>query len=174
MSSISRLTIRQATRDDLQAVLAVHDRHKGQPTDAPTAVERETWDDIRSADGLTTYCASVGDDVVGTATLCVMPNLTYDCAPTAFIEAVVVIPEYRRQGIATALLRQILADAAAAGCNKIQLLSHKRHASDGAHVLYVNLGFVAEAEGFRTYLKDVPEAVAAAREPEQGQDTGPS
>jgi hypothetical protein len=35
----------------------------------------------------------------------------------------------------------------------VQLLSHKRHAVDGAHGLYLGLGFDAEAEGFRLYLR---------------------
>jgi GNAT superfamily N-acetyltransferase len=59
-----------------------------------------------------------------------------------------------RRGLATATLQRILDDARASGCNKVQLLSHKRHASDGAHRLYANLGFDAEAEGFRLYLAE--------------------
>ena len=35
---------------------------------------------------------------------------------------------------------------------KVQLLTHKRHATDGAHALYESMGFEAEAEGFRLYL----------------------
>ncbi|MGH9259298.1 MAG: hypothetical protein ACRD08_05255 [Acidimicrobiales bacterium] len=35
---------------------------------------------------------------------------------------------------------------------KVQLLSHKRHADDGAHAFYRSLGFASEAEGFRIYL----------------------
>jgi hypothetical protein len=34
------------------------------------------------------------------------------------------------------------------------VLTHKRHAIDGAHDLYRALGFKAEAEGFRLYLRD--------------------
>jgi hypothetical protein len=44
----------------------------------------------------------------------------------------------------------------------VQLLSHKRHATDGAHELYTKLGFDAEAEGFRLYLHEVPEEVKLA------------
>jgi hypothetical protein len=62
-------------------------------------------------------------------------------------------------------MQRVLADARAAACNKVQLLSHKRHATDGAHRLYANLGFEAEAEGFRLYLQEVPTAVAAERSP---------
>ena len=85
-----------------------------------------------------------------------MPNLTYKCAPTAFIEAVVVDYRYRRKRVATAVLNQVLADAGAAGCNRVQLLSHKRHADDRGHGLYRSLGFEPEAEGFRRYLLDRP------------------
>ena len=100
---------------------------------------------------LTLYLADVDGEAVGTATLLMMPNLTYGCAPTAFVEAVVVVAAHRRRGIATTIMRRVLDDTRAAGCNKVQLLSHKRHATDGAHGLYTALGFEPEAEGFRLY-----------------------
>lgn len=105
---------------------------------------------------LSIYVAEVEDEIVGTATAMLMLNVTYGCAPTAFIEAVVVQPSHRRRGFAKAMLQRILADALAAGCNKVQLLSHKRHATDGAHHLYSTLGFESEAEGFRLYLTERP------------------
>jgi GNAT superfamily N-acetyltransferase len=99
-----------------------------------------------------------------------MPNVTYDCAPTVFVEAVVVAPRYRRQGIAGAIVQRVLADANAAACNKVQLLSHKRHATDGAHRLYTSIGFEAEAEGFRVYLQGAPGSshLASGRDDEVG------
>jgi ribosomal protein S18 acetylase RimI-like enzyme len=92
------------------------------------------------------------------------PNITYDCRPTAIIEAVVVAHPYRRRGVATCLLRHLLQDMKSAGCTKVQLLSHKRHSGDGAHRLYTSLGFEPEAEGFRLYLGKIPDAVAGARQ----------
>ncbi len=157
--------IRPTTHDDLLAVLRVH-AHRDPGGTAPeqaTRVQTATWDLMMGRDGLTLYLAEIGGVAVGTATLLVLPNLTYDCQPSALVEAVVVDMAYRRRGIATALIRRMLADTAAAGCNKIQLLSHKRHAHDGAHRLYIALGFEAEAEGFRLYQRQVPVAVAAAR-----------
>jgi hypothetical protein len=50
------------------------------------------------------------------------------------------------------MLASLVDDARAAGCRKVQLLSHKRHVSDGAHDLYLKAGFEPEAEGFRRYL----------------------
>lgn len=80
------------------------------------------------------------------------PNITYDCRPSAFIEAVGVKYEHRRRGVARMIMQRVLQDARSAGCHKVQLLTHKRHATDGAHDLYRSLGFSAEAEGFRVYL----------------------
>ena len=56
--------------------------------------------------------------------------------PTAFVKAVVVVACISTEGL--------LENARSAGCNKVQLLSHKRHAADGAHRLYVQLGFEPE------------------------------
>ena len=110
------------------------------------------WARMRRTADVTVYLAWLGDDAVGTTTLCVMPHVVNDCRPTAFIEAVYVRDEPRRRGVATMLLERNIADAVAAGCHKLQLLSHKRHATDGAFDLYRSLGFEAEAEGFRIYL----------------------
>lgn len=109
------------------------------------------------------YLADLDGDAVGTAPAMTFPNITYDCHPTAIIEAVVVAHSYRRQGVAMLLLQRILEDMQSAGCNKVQLLSHKRHSSDGAHRLYTSLGFEPEAEGCRLYLGQVPKAVEEAR-----------
>lgn len=156
--------VRPAREADLTALLELYDgRDHWDGRRGPSALERDTWSAMRATPGLTVYLAESGERLVGTATLVVMANLTYACAPSALIEAVLVLPSKRRRGVATALLRRALEDAEAAGCNKVQLLSHKRHAGDGAHRLYDSLGFEAEAEGFRRYLGEVPVAVQAAR-----------
>jgi GNAT superfamily N-acetyltransferase len=161
------LVIRVASRKDLLGVLRAHGHRDpgGSSPEIATPLQRSTWDLMMGRDGLVVYLAETDGIAVGTATLLLLPNLTYDCQPSAFIEAVVVDVDYRRRGIATAMMGQILEDTAAAGCNKIQLLSHKRHQHDGAHQLYMDLGFEAEAEGFRLYQQRVPDAVSAARSP---------
>jgi hypothetical protein len=57
------------------------------------------------------------------------------------------------------LMRRLLSDARSAGCNKVQLLSHKRHVADGAYRRYAAPRLEPEAEGFRRYLQEVPAAV---------------
>lgn len=160
------MAVRLAGRDDLLAVLSVHARRDDPAAPTPVSSSREmaAWDRMTASPDLTVYLAEFGGVAVGTASMMVMPNVTYGCQPTAFIEAVVVAADHRRRGIATSMLRRALEDARRDGCNKVQLLSHKRHVSDGAHRLYTSVGFEAEAEGFRLYLGEVPAAVAAARD----------
>ena len=117
-----------------------------------TASQRTTWNRMLRTPNLTTYVAETGGEVVGTTSLLLMPHLTYDCHPSAFIEAMVVAPGHRRRGVGRMLMERVLDDALRAGVRKVQLLSHKRHAEDGAHAFYRSLRFRAEAEGFRLYL----------------------
>lgn len=160
MISHAPAAVRTAGRDDLQAVLDVHARQGSRPAGPPSRPERDTWARMMALDGLSVYVAEVDGVLVGTATAMTMPNVTYGCAPTVFVEAVVVLPEHRRRGIARSMMRTILADARRGGCNKVQLLSHKRHAHDGAHRLYASVGFEPEAEGFRLYLGERPRHAA--------------
>jgi GNAT superfamily N-acetyltransferase len=151
---VTQYTIRRAEPNDLEATLAVLAAAATRPDTAPRLErQREAWGRMIATQDLTIYLADHGTEPVGTATMLVMPHLTYDCAPTAFIEAVVVTPRHRRRGVARQLLGHALDDARTAGCLKVQLLSHKRHADDGAHRLYETAGFIAEAEGFRLYLQ---------------------
>jgi len=152
-------SVRRASASDLFEVLAVLQQNAPSPplegvsaTVAISKEQRATWKRILATPNLTVYLAEHGREAVGTACLLVMPNLTYHCQPTAFIEAVVVAYAHRRRGVARLMLGRILDDARAAGCHKVQLLSHKRHADDGGHQLYRSVGFEAEAEGFRLYL----------------------
>jgi GNAT superfamily N-acetyltransferase len=155
--------VRRADMHDLVRVLGVlaenqSDRpddeslEEADPVPSPTDRQIAMWERIQATPDVTVFLAETGDEAVGTACLSVLPNITYDCRPTAFIEAVVVKYAHRRRGVARSILRQVLRDAQWAGCHKVQLLTHKRHATDGAHDLYRSLGFVAEAEGYRLYV----------------------
>jgi GNAT superfamily N-acetyltransferase len=145
-------TVRPAGPGDLLGVLRVHERDPSLGPSGVTDRQRATWDRIMAAEGLTVYVACDGGEAVGVVSLQTMPNLGYDCRPSAFLEAMVVAEGHRRRGIGRLLVERALGDAAAAGCHKVQLLTHKRHATDGAHDFYRAVGFTAEAEGFRLYL----------------------
>jgi GNAT superfamily N-acetyltransferase len=166
MNNVSgAFVVRAAGEADLSAVLRVLSRagSQGSALRYPSDLERQAWARMMRTVDLTVYLGEIDGEPIATAALLIMPHLTYECAPTAFIEAVVVVPEHRRKGFATELVQRALSDARELGCNKVQLLSHKRHVVDGAHRLYEKLGFEPEAEGFRLYLQQVPPVVQTAQ-----------
>lgn len=156
-------SVRPAVQEDLLGLLQLFSRaDEGlrAGVEFSSATEVSTWAAMLRTENLTTYVAESDGEVVGTALLLTMPNLGYGCRPSGFIEAMVVAASHRRLGVAQQILRRLLADADSAGCHKIQLLTHKRHAADGAHDFYRSMGFEPEAEGFRLYLGPDPEQTA--------------
>jgi GNAT superfamily N-acetyltransferase len=85
--------------------------------------------------------------VVATATLGIVPNLSYRGRSWAFIESIVVDYPARRKGYGEALVRYAIEEARRAGCYKVSLTSNKRRPE--AHRFYEKLGFTATHEGFR-------------------------
>ena len=66
-----------------------------------------------------------------------MPSSRNHTGKNAYITSVFVEPEYRRQGIASEMLRRIVARAQAYGCVNIMLT-----ATDMGKPLYEKLGFI--------------------------------
>jgi GNAT superfamily N-acetyltransferase len=149
---VGKYDIRAAEPNDLLSVARLIERRPELSTCDLTEAQREAWSRMMGREGLTVYVAWSADDAIGTTALLVMPHITYSCRPTAFLESMYVREEHRRQGVARMMVERVLEDAREAGCYKVQLLTHKRHADDGAHAFYRSMGFDAEAEGFRRYL----------------------
>lgn len=59
--------------------------------------------------------------LVATCTLTVIPNFSRGLKPYGVIENVVTDPNYRRRGLATAVLRAALGEAWSRGCYKVML-----------------------------------------------------
>ncbi|MFF3442096.1 GNAT family N-acetyltransferase [Streptosporangium sp. NPDC002721] len=83
MDAVVPCTVRTARPEDLSAVLRIYaaeqDPEDGSPRVA-SDLEQRTWARMMRSDDLTVYLAEDDDQVVGTATLMTMPNLTYGCA----------------------------------------------------------------------------------------------
>lgn len=147
-------SVRPATEGDLRSVAAVLARRPDAPDFPVSERQRATWARMLATENLTVYVAEgPGGEIVGTTSLLVSPNLSYNCRPTAFFEPMVVAQAHRRRGVGRLLVQRLLDDARAAGCWKVQVVSHKRHADDGAYAFYESLGFQGEATGFRLYLR---------------------
>jgi ribosomal-protein-alanine N-acetyltransferase len=84
------------------------------------------------------------------------------------INTLAVSPAARRTGLATALLRQVIAEAAAAGATRATL--EVRASNSAALGLYARLGFHVEAQRPRYYTHPEEDALILWR---QGLDTSP-
>jgi GNAT superfamily N-acetyltransferase len=146
------LVVRRAESDDLPELLALLSQLHEEET-PPLANEdlTATFAEILESQARAILIASCGDTIVGTLDLFVMANLTRGGRPWAGVENFVVNPAHRRQGIGAALMAVAADIARAAGCYKLQLVSH--HKRDAAHELYTHSGFTAPARGYRRYLE---------------------
>lgn len=152
MTADGSASVRRADDGDLLGMLRLIERDASLHDYSITQVQRRTWQLMLENDDVTPYIAEVGDTPVGYTVGYTVRHLTYDCRPGMLIESMFVLPERRRQGIARKMIEKVVEGARTQGVHKVQLLTHKRHAEDGAHALYQAVGFVAEAEGFRMYL----------------------
>jgi len=88
--------------------------------------------------------------VVGTATLIIIPNLSYQGRPYGIVENIVVDAAERGRGYGEILLRYAIDEARQAGCYKLSLTSNKRRCD--AHRFYERVGLKATHEGYRLDL----------------------
>jgi GNAT superfamily N-acetyltransferase len=147
------ISVRLASTADLRAILDLYrelaeDRAASLPAEGADA--EVTFSRILATVGRTILVAESEADVVGTADLVIVDNLTHDGAPWAIIENVVVTETCRGRGVGRSLMTAIEGRCRAAGCYKVQLLS-RNHRED-AHAFYRALGFEESALGFRKYL----------------------
>ena len=102
---------------------------------------------VRSEDA-PTYVAESDGRVVGMVTLCVFRTLT---GPKAYLDHLVVGPDWRRRGIGRALMQYAIEQASTAGASRIDLTANAQ--KQAGHALYRSLGFQErDTENFRLNL----------------------
>ena len=150
-------TIRPAIEDDIPRILELYEEQlaigatEAEMQQSPSSDDYlQAFSEINSLPGCEFIVAEEDGEVIGTAMLMIVPNLSHKALPWAVVENVVVDSEYRRQGIGRLLMDYCTTQAKKAGCYKVQLLSNKSR--NEAHQFYLSLGYKASAEGFRLYL----------------------
>jgi GNAT superfamily N-acetyltransferase len=134
--------IKRLRRNDLDALLALYAHLHDTDTPPPTAAAaRAVWRELTSGAShrYRYYGAFVDEQLVSSCALTIVPNLTRGCRPYGVVENVVTHAEHRRQGHATALLKAALADAWAARCYKVMLLTGRK--DEGTFRFYEAAGF---------------------------------
>lgn len=154
------LTFRQATQDDLPAIIALL-------ADDPLGAKREKYT-LPLPDAYHQAFAAIERDpnnelvvvdagehrVGGVLQLTYIPYLTYQGGWRALIEGVRVAAELRSRGVGEQLFRWAIERARERGCHLIQLTSDK--ARPEAIRFYEKLGFRASHEGMKLHFESGP------------------
>ena len=139
--------LRHATRDDLDALLALYAQLNPGDVVAPRERLAAILDRIVASDDLAIVVATLDGAVVATCYLNVIPNLTRGGASYAVVENVVVDATHRGTGLGQAVVRFALAQAWRRGCYKALLQTGVR--DPAVHRFYESCGFSArEKTGF--------------------------
>jgi len=115
--------IREAKYTDLQEILELYlNLHE---TTIPKDSEhlRNTWDKIINDENHHLIVCEVEDKIVSSCVCVIIPNLTRNVSPYAFVENVVTHKEYRGNGYATDCLNFAKEIAKENNCYKIMLLT---------------------------------------------------
>ena len=121
------MRIRRLQSGDLRDLLALYKHLHAADTPLPAEfVAESVWRELMSSENYRYYGGHLDERLVSSCTLTVIPNLTRSCRPYGLVENVVTHVDHRRKGYATVLLKRALADAWAAQCYKVVLLTGRK------------------------------------------------
>jgi len=151
-----KATIREATEDDLEAIIALF---AGDPlgghgdTTDPQALPdyRSAFARIAASPNETLYVAELDGEVVGTFQTMITTTLTARGSANLIIEAVQARADMRGRGIGAAMIGFAMERARETGMRLVQLTSNA--ARKDAHRFYERLGFTPSHIGFKIKLK---------------------
>lgn len=96
------------------------------------------------------FVVEIQGEVVGTIELLVIPNLSHNGTPFAFLENLIVTEKHRGRGLGRILLEHVVRLARESGCHMVELCSDIRRKE--AHKLYGSMGFEEQAHCFRLFF----------------------
>ncbi|MFH6784683.1 MULTISPECIES: GNAT family N-acetyltransferase [Methylobacterium] len=144
---MSALVIRPADRFDLPRLLDLYvhldpDDARCPPEEAAAILDRLSRDE-----GSAVLVGAIGEKLVTTCTVVVIPNLTRGGRPYALIENVVTHADHRGAGFGRAVLSAAVGRAWEAGCYKVMLMTGSTKPSTLA--FYEAAGFEPSKTGFQ-------------------------
>lgn len=152
----STVTIRPATENDLDAIVAILASDDvgghGDTTDEDARADYlAAFRTLQQTPREVLYVAERDGEVVGTFQTLLTTTLSGRGSTSMIVEAVHTRPECRGQGIGAAMIRHAIAEAERQGLRLVQLTSNARRTD--AHRFYERLGFARSHFGFKYKLK---------------------
>lgn len=130
---------REAIPADLQEILKLYLYLHETAVPEDSEQLRKTWNAIIEDENHHLIVCEADGKIVASCVCVVIPNLTRNVRPYAFIENVVTHGDYRRKGYATACLRYAQQIAETNNCYKMMLLTGSKEESTLA--FYRNAGY---------------------------------
>ena len=115
--------VREAVREDLEQVLGLYLYLHEQSVPALSEHLISTWNQILEDENHHLIVKEVENKIVSSCVCVVIPNLTRNVRPYAFVENVVTHGDYRGRGYATECLNYAKEVAVKQNCYKIMLLT---------------------------------------------------
>ncbi|MCB1527088.1 MAG: GNAT family N-acetyltransferase [Hyphomicrobiaceae bacterium] len=141
------LHIRLAKPTDIEALLALY--KKLNPGDELLSVADavEQLEHLAKFTGSGVLVGIVGDEIVTSCTLIVIPNLTRGGRPYGLIENVVTHSAWRRRGFGKRILRRAVETAWESDCYKVMLMTGSK--TPATLAFYEAAGFSQNKTGFQ-------------------------
>ena len=142
IDSLPHVTVRQATLDDAETLVALLAEMDDEPTrDATLDADgaRQIMHKMAAYPYFRAYLVFADGVAVGTFSILVFCSLTHEGTQQAVLDAVVISRACRGQGIGSVMLDHAVRIAGEAGCYKIALSSNLKRMD--AHRFYENFGF---------------------------------
>ena len=118
--------IREARCGDLSQILELYLHLHETAVPKESEELRRVWEKIMTDDDHHLIVCEVEDKIVSSCVCVIIPNLTRDVRPYAFVENVVTHSEHRGKGYATACLNYAKELAQKENCYKMMLLTGSR------------------------------------------------
>ena len=141
------LRIRAATPDDLPQLLALYGQFKSGDPGLSREEASAIWERFQRYPGSRILIGLVGETLVTSCVLVVVPNLTRGGLPYGLIENVITDARHRKRGHGTAILKAAVAAAWDHDCYKVMLLTGSK--SSATLNFYREAGFEQSKTGFQ-------------------------
>lgn len=133
------MIIREANKNDLNEILQLYLYLHEESVPGDTEHLRNTWKNIVNGKNHHLIVCEVDGKIVASCVCVIIPNLTRNIRPYAFVENVVTHGEYRKKGYATACLDFAKRIAEENNCYKMMLLTGSK--KESTLNFYKNAGY---------------------------------
>jgi GNAT superfamily N-acetyltransferase len=126
---MERFMIREITENDFDGLMKLYKQLHNNPMPEITDVFMNIWNKILSDKNHHIIIVEEDDKIVSSCVCVIIPNLTHNLQPYAFVENVITDVEYRNKGLATQCLNYAKQLALNENCYKLMLLTGSKKES---------------------------------------------